>query len=186
MTRMIGILVLALVVAAGCKSAGGTTPEEKRADVRTVRDSALAELYKLKASAKAEVENAPGYAVFTNYGLNLFILASGNGFGAVTNNKTKKITYMKMQEYGVGIGLGAKDFRIVIVFNDEKVMNDFVNSGWDFGGDADAAAKTEESGGAAAGQASTQGMTIYQLTDQGLALQATVMGTKYYKDDELN
>jgi hypothetical protein len=29
-------------------------------------------------------------------------------------------------------------------------------------------------------------ITIYQLTESGLALQATVKGTKYWKDDALN
>ena len=30
------------------------------------------------------------------------------------------------------------------------------------------------------------GITIYQLTETGVALQATIKGTKYWKDDELN
>jgi hypothetical protein len=31
-----------------------------------------------------------------------------------------------------------------------------------------------------------EGVSIYQLTENGLALQATLQGTKYYKDDDLN
>ena len=61
-------------------------------------------------------------------------------------------------------------------------MDEFIESGWDFGGDADAAAKSEDSGDAAASQVSVQGVTIYQLTDQGLALQSTLMGTKYWNE----
>ena len=30
------------------------------------------------------------------------------------------------------------------------------------------------------------GVYLYQITDTGLALELTVKGTKYYKDDELN
>jgi hypothetical protein len=30
------------------------------------------------------------------------------------------------------------------------------------------------------------GITIDQLTETGVALQATIKGTKYWKDDELN
>ena len=30
------------------------------------------------------------------------------------------------------------------------------------------------------------GVWLYQLTDDGLALEATVKGAKYYKDDALN
>lgn len=29
-------------------------------------------------------------------------------------------------------------------------------------------------------------MTLYQLTENGLALQATIQGTKYFKNDDLN
>ena len=29
-------------------------------------------------------------------------------------------------------------------------------------------------------------MTIYQLTESGLALQATIKGTRFWKDDALN
>jgi hypothetical protein len=30
------------------------------------------------------------------------------------------------------------------------------------------------------------GVWVYQLTETGLALQATLQGTKYYKNDDLN
>jgi hypothetical protein len=36
------------------------------------------------------------------------------------------------------------------------------------------------------GEALFDGITVYQLTKSGLALQATIKGTKYWKDDELN
>jgi len=29
-------------------------------------------------------------------------------------------------------------------------------------------------------------VTVYQMTDKGVALQATLQGTKYWKDDDLN
>ena len=180
------VCVLGVTVLAGCKSVEGTTVEEKRGNVLKMRDATLDELYKEKAAAKGEIADAAGYAVFTNVGINLFVVASGNGYGVVTNSKTDEVTYMNMREVGVGIGMGAKDFRAIFIFKDAKVMDEFIESGWDFGGDADAAAKSEDSGDAVASQISAQGVTIYQLTDHGLALQATLMGTKYWKDDELN
>lgn len=61
-----------------------------------------------------------------------------------------------------------------------------INSGWEFGGHADAAAKASDKGAAVGGEALLDGITIYQLTQSGLALQATVKGTKYWQDDELD
>jgi len=65
-------------------------------------------------------------------------------------------------------------------------MERFIRSGWEFGGHADAAAKAGDKGAAVGGEILADNMTIYQLTESGLALQATVKGTKYWKDDELN
>jgi hypothetical protein len=60
-------------------------------------------------------------------------------------------------------------------------------SGWEGGAQADAAAKSGDKGGAAGGAVTVgPGMDLYQITEQGLALQATIQGTKYYRDDELN
>ena len=117
------VCVLGVVVLAGCKSVEGTTVEEKRGNVLKMRDAALDDLYKEKAAAKAEIADAAGYAVFTNVGINLFVVASGNGYGVVTNSKTDKVTYMNMREVGVGIGMGAKDFRAIFIFKDAKVMD---------------------------------------------------------------
>lgn len=93
---------------------------------------------------------------------------------------------MKMGEIGVGLGMGIKDFRAVFVFHDEATLSRFIESGWEFGAHADAAAKAGDTGAAVAGEMLINGITVYQLTENGLALQATVKGTKYWKDDSLN
>ena len=52
---------------------------------------------------------------------------------------------------------------------------------------ADAAAKSEDKGGAWAGAVDVApGIKLYQLTKYDLALQATIQGTKFWKDDELS
>ena len=68
-----------------------------------------------------------------------------------------------------------------------KALNDFVNSGWEFGAQATAAAKTDDKGVAYQGAvAVAPGVWLYQLTDKGLALEITAKGTKYDKDSDLN
>jgi lipid-binding SYLF domain-containing protein len=86
-----------------------------------------------------------------------------------------------------GLGFGVKKFQLVWVFATEKALDGFVNSGWEFGGQATAAAQYQGEGAAAQGALSVSpGVWLYQLTDDGLALELTVKGTKYYKDDSLN
>jgi lipid-binding SYLF domain-containing protein len=80
-----------------------------------------------------------------------------------------------------------KDFRAVFLFTEKDKLEAFLAKGWDFGGQADAAAKSDDKGAAMAGSASIMpGVEVYQLTKNGLALQATLQGTKYWKDKDLN
>ena len=164
-----------------------TSKEQKRADVRKMAGDTLSRLYKVQPSAKKSVESAAGYAVFSNFGLKILVVGSGSGKGIAVNNKTKKETFMKMLEVQAGLGWGAKKFRLVWIFENNAVLNSFINSGWTLGGQTTAAAKVSDQGGALAGAMSVSpGVWLYQLTDDGLALELTAKGTKYYKDDGLN
>ncbi len=146
----------------------------------------LADLYKVHPQARGEIATSPGYAVFNNANINIIFASFSGGHGVVNDKKTGKPIFMKMGEAGIGLGLGVKDFGAVFIFHDQTTLSKFINSGWEFGGHADAAAKASDKGAAVGGEAVLDGITVYQLTKSGLALQATVKGTKYWKHDDLN
>ena len=178
-------LIMALILS-GCATSGATTEADKRQAILDMKQEVLTDLYKVNSGAKSQIANAPGYAVFSNANINLIFASFSGGEGVVQDNKTGKHTYMKMGEAGIGLGLGVKDFRAVFVFHKRDAMQKFIDSGWEFGAHADAAAKAGEKGGAVGGEALLDDVTIYQMTESGLALQATIKGTKYWKDKELN
>ncbi|MDX9911048.1 MAG: hypothetical protein RBS39_04375 [Phycisphaerales bacterium] len=174
----------ALVACAGPK---GDTVAEQQKSVKETRDETLKMFYDHDASLKGKVSKAAGYGVFSNVGVKVIFVSGGGGYGVVHNNKSKKDTYMKMGEAGVGLGLGVKDFRALFIFKDESTLQTFIDKGWEFGAEADAAAKSGDKGGAASGKGDVDsGIEIYQITESGLALSATIGGTKYWKDDKLN
>lgn len=163
------------------------SPGDARAEIQTMRATTLERLYKVHPAARADVQKAAGYAVFSNVGINLILLSAAGGSGVAHDNRSGKDTYMKMVSGGFGIGLGVKDFRGVFVFSTTEKLNQFTNSGWEASAQADAAAKAGNKGGAAAGAITVApGVNLYQLTENGLALQATIQGTKYFKNDDLN
>jgi lipid-binding SYLF domain-containing protein len=172
-------------LSSACATTQGTSPAQKREAIVAMKDETLAELYRLHPQARAEIVAAPGYAVFSNANVNVVFASFSGGYGVVAP-KSGTQTYMKMGEAGIGLGLGVKDFRAVFIFHSRADLDRFINSGWEFGGHADAAAKASDKGGAVGGEVLLDGITVYQLTKSGLALQATVKGTKYWKDDELN
>jgi lipid-binding SYLF domain-containing protein len=181
---IIATMALGLAVAG---SALGADKAKEQAEVRKAAQDALAAVYKLQPSARKAVESAAGYAAFSNFGMKILIAGGGSGEGIAVNNKTKATTYMKMAEVQAGLGFGAKKFQVVWVFDTQKALDDFINSGWEFGGQATAAAKAGDKGAAYQGAvAVAPGVWLYQVTDTGLALELTAKGTKYYKDSDLN
>jgi lipid-binding SYLF domain-containing protein len=161
--------------------------EAARAEIQKTTKETLQRLYKAQPGTEKAIDNAAGYAVFSNMGIKILVAGSGKGAGMAVDKKSGKVTYMNMLEIQAGLGIGVKKFRLVWVFEKSADFNKFVNSGFELGGQATAAAKDSDKGSAFAGALSVApGVWLYQMTDQGLAAELTVKGTKYYKNDELN
>ena len=178
---------LAVILLAGGFATAKDSSEKKREKTRKMATQTLDELYKLQPEAREAVQKSAGYAVFNNMGTNLLLLSTARGAGIAVNSKTKQDIFMKMISAGAGLGVGVKNYRVVFAFENEDALKHFLDSGWSGSGQADAAAKTSKSGGAYSGAAMVEpGVWVYQITKKGLALQLTLQGTKYYKDDDLN
>ena len=185
--KTIASILVALLSVSMCIAAADDDAEKKREKTRKMAAESLQDLYKLEPSSQATIQKAAGYAVFDNMGVNVLLLSTARGSGLAVNNKTKQETFMKMGSVGAGLGMGVKDYVVVFVFANEKALAQFLDSGWSGSGQADAAAKAGEKGGAYSGAVEVApGLWVYQITKNGLALQLTLQGTKYYKDDDLN
>lgn len=183
-TMVIAIAVGLFSMSVLCSAA---SKEEKQAKIRKEVDKTLQDLYKLQPSAKEAIQRSAGYAVFKNFGTNVLVLSTASGSGIAFNSKTKQETFMKMISAGAGLGIGVKDFRVIFAFGSEKAFNTFLDSGWSGTAQTDAAAKAGKSGGAYSGAVEVAPeVWVYQITKNGLALQLTLQGTKYYKDKDLN
>ena len=149
--------------------------------------STLEQLYAAVPGARQAVSKAAGYAVFSNFGLKILVAGSGSGKGVAVDNKTGNAVYMRLAEVQAGLGMGAKKFKLVWVFETADKLDEFINKGWTLGGQATAAAKAGDKGAAMQGAvAVAPGVWVYQITEAGLAAELTAKGTKYYKDEGLN
>ena len=183
-------LVFAAAAACSLSWAMQATESDKEKQQREIRSRAhetLQQLYKSEPKTESVIKHAAGYAIFSNMGVKILLAGSGNGKGIAVNNKTKQETFMKMLQVQAGLGMGVKKFRVIFVFDNEKALDSFINSGWQLGGQSTAAATTGSKGGSMQGAASvSEGVWMYQLTEKGLAAEISATGTKYYKDDGLN
>lgn len=167
-------------------SSSGNTYMEKRAAIDKMSADAVSKLSEKNATASREIKNGYGYAVFSNSNVTVLFVGGSGGYGVLHNNQSGENTYMKMGGANVGIGLGMKNIRIVFTFKTKKAFDNFKENGWLGGAQADATAKSKQKGGANDVQVDTSGTHTYVMTNEGVALQASIQGSKYWKDDSLN
>ncbi|OIQ38389.1 MAG: hypothetical protein BM563_06110, partial [Bacteroidetes bacterium MedPE-SWsnd-G1] len=82
-----------------------------------------------------------------------------------------------------------KKYHAVFIFEDKQAYDYFLEVGFSADGQADATADTGkegEGGSAAVGMNVSRGVTLYQIADKGLALQATLQGVKYIVAKDMN
>jgi lipid-binding SYLF domain-containing protein len=158
----------------------------KQTEIKAKATQALEDFYKADPKLKDEVAKAPGYAVFTTYGLS-FGLGGAGGKGVAHDNKSGKDVFMNIAGASAGVQLGASNTRYLFVFNDPQALATFIDKGWD--ATAAAAAGAGAGGSAAnvgAGAGNLTGGRHYALTKAGLQAGAAVGGVKAWKDSDLN
>ena len=182
--------VLVLLSLQACSTAP-TTPSqvnEQRAAIEQMANQTLAQVYQNYPNAQSRIQNAAGYAVFSDQGGKFLYGGVAHGIGVAVNNLTGQETFMKMVELQPGFGFGISNFRIVLVFATPQAFNNFVTSGWEFGASASAAAKTASMGSSYlnSGVLVSAGVRMYQLTETGAIVGVSITGAKYYQDEALN
>ncbi|WP_093168414.1 YSC84-related protein [Variovorax sp. YR216] len=157
-----------------------------QAEVKAKAMHALQDFYKADPKIKDAVSKAPGYAVFTTYGLS-FGLGGAGGKGIAHDSKAKKDTYMSIAQASAGLQVGASDTRYLFIFKDAKAMADFVDNGWDASVGAGAGAGTgKDEANVKAGAIAFTGGNAYVLTKAGLQAGVALGGSKVWKDKDLN
>lgn len=173
----------------GNKPLSAAEVSKQRAEIIAMRDDTMKRLYKLKPSVRNEIAKAEGYAVFNANQANVVLLVAGTGQGVLMDNANNQPTFMKMHRLGTGPGLGFKKYKQVLVFKSRKVLDTFKTVGADVTASGDATIKLTEhqDGKGLDGAVSFDPMiSVYQLTDRGVLLQANWGGMAYLPNKDLN
>jgi lipid-binding SYLF domain-containing protein len=158
----------------------------KQAEIVKSTQASMERFYKAKPDLKDAVAKAPGYGIFTTYGVSFLIGGSG-GTGLVQDNKTKKNTYMNVGGASAGLQLGASQTELLIVFKTPAAMNNFVDKGWEVSGSATASAGASGAQvGGGKGSTAMEGADTYTLTKTGLEVGLAAGASKFWKDKDLN
>ncbi|MFN9480669.1 MAG: YSC84-related protein [Betaproteobacteria bacterium] len=183
-TLLTGALVALSLVAGGASAQ--TEKEKKQAEVVKATQAGLQKFYKANPALKDAVAKAPGYAVFTSYGLS-FLIGGAGGSGLEHDKKTGKNEFMDMAQASVGVQIGASETDTLIIFKNAAAMEKFIKDGWTYGGGASAlAGAAGKTAGSGAGENVIADAVYYTYSKNGFQAGGAVAGTKFWKSDSLN
>lgn len=184
LSKIVTTGLVALAFVANGASALAPDAAKKQAEILKSAEASLTAFSAADPKVKAELASAPGYAVFTTYGLS-FLVGGAGGKGVVHNRATKQNTFMDMALASAGLQVGASEARYLFIFKDAASMQNFIDKGWDASAAiaAGAGTGTKTDGGSVG---SFTGGKMYQLTKTGLQIGAAAAGTKVWKDKDLN
>ena len=155
---------------------------KERQTINNNAQKALSRLFRESPRAKEFYDKSAGYAAFDSREF-AFLIKTGFGSGVVVNKSNNARTYMKMASGGANIGGGIKYMQVIFIFPTQQTLNNFIHDGWTAEGDASAVGGDDSSD---VGVTLADGTKVYQLVDTGIMLKASISGTKYWTDDDLN
>lgn len=168
-------------------SAAPATPdpglESRRQEIDSRAAATLDELFDTVEGARALYDRASGYAVFTATKAGGFFVTGGRGTGVAVDKSSGQRTYMRLGTGGLGFGIGAQRYDLVILFESPDQLDRFIQGGWDASASAQAAAGTD---GVAVNSSFVDGIAFFQMTNRGLMAQADISGTRFWPIDDLN
>jgi hypothetical protein len=123
-----------IILAASLLGACSTIPVEKRAGLREEinqnAEKTITQLISKKPELQESIDTSVGYFVGQVSGTKIPVVGAGSGIGMLYDRETRTRTYMDINRFDVGVGLGAGKFRGIVLFQNREVLEQFRSGIW--------------------------------------------------------
>jgi len=124
------IAVLAVFSLAGCSSIPVEEREQVRQEVTTASNEALAAFKAEDPDVEREIESSPGYIVATGTDLLIGLIGRGDTTGILYDRTDNTRTFVNIDEFAFGLGVGASEVQLLAVLNDVDTVKSFKRNRW--------------------------------------------------------
>lgn len=177
MNSLANVLVLAAVcggLSVGCETSPKS--ESDRATLSSESAAAMDAFRNADPTLQGVLDKAVGWAVFPDVGKAGLIAGGSYGKGEVFE-RGARIGHADMTQATIGAQIGAQTFSELIVFRDQKALDEFKHDEFSFA--ANASAVAIKSGAAASAETSGGDTLVFVKTKGGLMAEASVGGQRF-------
>lgn len=113
---------LTLLLLAGGFSGCASLSVEQRAELDAMAEANLQGMVAAHAELEEKLKECRGYVALDAYAVKIPFIGWGGGKGVVFDNTDNEKTYIKVSRLDIGGGGGIREFDVLIVLNDEKLL----------------------------------------------------------------
>jgi hypothetical protein len=166
------VVALALAVLAGCASLSPEEREARRAELDQMGDKAVAGLLETKPELRDVFDKSVGYVVIDMKVTKIPVFGVGGGYGVVVDKRTNTRSYINESRFEVGGGLGAQRFKVIVAFDDGKLLDRAASGAWHYQAGAEAGAGASSTEGHVA--KSDKGYHAFKIAEGGAVATVTI------------
>lgn len=182
----LGVLAALTLNACTTKTLIPTSEREAvRQQVEQQASKGVERLAELNPELKQDVEQAAGYFAIELSSFKVPVLGKSSGLGALYNKKDDSITYMDVERYDLGLGLGKSSYYLVGLLESQKSVDAFSHGGWASGVAAEW--RLGESGQMLASTLTVNehDVPVYVVSESGATLSSSVALVNASRNEEL-
>ena len=180
-------LTLICMLASSAVTFAKESPDELRAKLDKMSVEVLNKMYAKYPDAKSAVNNSYAYCTISSSSVNWGFLGSDRGRGLAYNQQTGKKIYVKMSEVKLGLSVGAKEYDLLFIIQNQEAWDRFISGSIKFGSEVSAQATDSVNGGTFTNATViANGVWVYQLDKKGLAAELSFKGAQIKPYKTLN
>jgi len=175
---------LLLMVLVGWLSGCRSLSLEKRAELDALAEKNLLNMAAHYPGLQDKLEESKGYLALDARLVKIPFIGWGGGKGVLVNNSTGHRTYVKASRMDVGGGGGIREFDVLIVLYDEKLLRIPRTGRWAYGLGAEASAGSASAEGSSNQLQTNKGYELFMRSERGASVTWTLhaIRIKPYKD----
>ena len=170
--KYMALLLSTLFFLSGCSVMTVQDKESKRSELDAMAEKTIMELKAKKPDLQNKLNISLAYAVADMSVTKVPLIGGGGGEGVLFIKKTKQRIYFTVGRFDFGAGIAARSYQVLMVFNTQKVVDEWKDGNWEYSGGV------EVSSGLEAREDTTnnekQGFSLHILEEGGGGELATI------------